>query len=165
MSKKKRPSEQAEAISQKLADSMGFEHLETVIDKEAAGNYLRIHLDKPGGVTLNDCEAFHRAVQPLVEHLEYDFLEVCSAGIDRPIKTERDAAKAMNHEIELRLFKPLDGRKEYIGTLTAYDEAGFHVETAQGPLVFDRKAVSLARRTVDLSILDEAEAPQEEENE
>ena len=55
MTKKKRPTEVAGAISQRLADSMGFEHLETVFDKEAAGTYLRVYLDKPGGISLNDC--------------------------------------------------------------------------------------------------------------
>ncbi|HPY94206.1 MAG TPA: ribosome maturation factor RimP [Clostridia bacterium] len=164
MTKKKRPTEVAGAISQRLADSMGFEHLETVFDKEAAGTYLRVYLDKPGGISLNDCEAFHRAVQPLVEQLDYDFLEVCSAGLDRPIKTERDAQKALGSQIELKLFKPLEGSKEFTGVLEAYDEEGFHVQTGTGRMTFPRKAVALARRTVDLSVLDE-DVPQEEENE
>lgn len=158
MAKKQRPVELAESISLQLAEKMGFEHLETVFDKEPAGVYLRIHLDKAGGITLDDCEAFHRAVQPLVERIDYDFLEVCSAGLDRPIKTERDARKALGHEVEIKLFKPVDGSKEHTGILKDFDEGFFHLETASGLRQFPRKDIALARRTVDLSILDENNA-------
>lgn len=164
MAKRLRPVEQAANISQKLADSMGYEHLETVFDKEAAGVYLRIHLDKEGGITLTDCETFHRAVQPLLEAIDYDYLEVCSAGIDRPIKTLRDANKAIGRQVEIRLFRPLEGRKEFTGILEAFDDAGFHVQTAQGLMLFAQKEVALARPTVDLSVLDETPAQNEEEN-
>ncbi|NLW21460.1 MAG: ribosome maturation factor RimP [Clostridiales bacterium] len=165
MAKKKRPTAQAASISQRLAESMGFEHLETVFDKEAAGTYLRVHLDKPGGISLDDCEAYHRALQPLVEQLDYDFLEVCSAGIDRPIKTERDARKALGEQVEIKLFRPRDGRKEFSGVLTGFDENGFHLQADGEQLVFEQKDVALARRTVDLSILDEEDVPPEEEKE
>lgn len=162
MAKKIRPIELAESLSSKLAEKMGFEHLETVFDKEPAGVYLRIHLDKPGGITLNDCEAFHRAVQPLMEQVEYDFLEVCSAGIDRPIKTGRDAQKALGQEVEIKLFKPSEGSKEHTGILQKYEDDVFYLETASGLKQFSRKDVALARRTVDLSILEEDNAGQEE---
>lgn len=165
MAKKERPIERAEAISRQLADRMGLEHLETAFDKEPAGLYLRIHLDKPGGVTLSDCEAYHRAVQPLLETIEYDFLEVCSAGIDRPIKTDRDAEKAMGCEVEVRLFKPLDGRKELTGQLTGKDDEAFYVRQATGEIRLARKDIALMRRTVDLSVLEETGPQQEEEQE
>lgn len=163
MAKKTRPIEYAEAISEKTAQSMGFEHLETVFDKEPAGVYLRIHLDKPGGITLDDCEVFHKAVQPLLEQVDYDFLEVCSAGLDRPIKTERDARKAAGHEVEIKLFKPRDGSKEYTGILSKLENDTFYLQTAQGELTFPRKEVALARRTIDLSVLDQAQTQTEEE--
>lgn len=155
MAKKKRPIEWAEAVSQKLAEELGFEHLETAFEKEPAGVYLRIYLDKPEGMTLDDCERFHRAVQPLVEKIDYDFLEVCSAGLDRPIKNSRDAQKALGQEVEVRLFIPMDGKKEYIGTLTAYQDMELTLNTPQGEKVFRQKDIALARRTIDLSMLDE----------
>lgn len=155
MAKKTRPTEVAEAISQKLADSMGFEHLETSFDKESAGVYLRIHLDKPGGINLNDCEAFHRAVQPLLEAIDYDFLEVCSAGIDRPIKNERDAQKALGSQVEIKLFKPQNGSKEFAGVFKGLEDSAYVLETPAGELRFPKKDVALARRLVDLSVLEE----------
>ena len=161
--RKSRPIDQAEAISKKTAESMGFEHLETAFEKEAAGVYLRIYLDREGGISLTDCENYHRAVQPLLEHIDYDFLEVCSAGIDRPIKNERDAQKAVGHEVEIKLFKPVDGSKSYIGTFLKLEDDVYHINTPEGNREFHRKDVALACRTVDLSVLDEAAAEHEEE--
>lgn len=158
MAKQSRPVEQAKNISQQLADSLGYEHLDTAFEKEAAGVYLRVYLDKPGGMDLNDCEAFHRAVQDQFERFDYDFLEVCSAGIDRPIKNERDAQKAMGQQVEIRLFKPISGRKEFVGTLVAYDaQAGFTITQQGETRQFAPQEVALARRTVDLSVLDMAD--------
>lgn len=163
MAKKTRPIEYAESVSEKTAQSMGFEHLETVFDKEPAGTYLRIHLDKPGGITLDDCELFHKAVQPLLEKVDYDFLEVCSAGLDRPIKTERDAQKAMGQEVEVKLFKPHNGSKEFTGTLIKLEDDAYFIQTPQEELSFLRKDVALIRRTIDLSVLDEPQAQTQEE--
>ncbi|MGI6725175.1 MAG: ribosome maturation factor RimP [Christensenellales bacterium] len=163
MAKKTRPVEQAESISRTLAESMGYEHLETAFEKEATGMYLRVYLDKPGGVTLDDCEAFHRAVMPLFEKIDYDFLEVCSAGLDRPIKNERDAKKAAGQMVEVKLFRAREGRKEFTGVLQRLEADVWVVQTAQGEKRFLRKEVALMRRSVDLSMLDETGAQQEEE--
>lgn len=163
MAKKTRPVEQAESISRTLAESMGYEHLDTAFEKEATGMYLRVYLDKPGGITLDDCEAFHRAVMPLFEKIDYDFLEVCSAGLDRPIKNERDAKKAAGQMVEVKLFRAREGRKEFTGVLQRLEADIWVVQTAQGEKRFLRKEVALMRRSVDLSMLDETGAQQEEE--
>lgn len=163
MAKKTRPVEQAESISRTLAESMGYEHLDTAFEKEATGMYLRVYLDKPGGITLDDCEAFHRAVMPLFEKIDYDFLEVCSAGLDRPIKNERDAKKAAGQMVEVKLFRAREGRKEFTGVLQRLEADVWVVQTAQGEKRFLRKEVALMRRSVDLSMLDETGAQQEEE--
>ena len=69
-------------LCEKLAAEMGYELVDAELVKEGPGRYLRIYLDKAGGITLDDCERFHRAVQPRVEQVDYDFLEVCSPGLD-----------------------------------------------------------------------------------
>lgn len=162
MAKKTRPVEWANKVSQQVADEMNFELLEAAFEKEPAGLYLRIYLDREGGINLDDCERFHRAVMPLLDSIDYDFLEVCSAGLDRPIKNARDAQKAIGTEIEVKLFKHRDGQKEFVGTLLAYSEEGLTLSTANSELVFPLKDLALARRTVDLSILDEEVLSQEE---
>ena len=86
------------AICEKTAAKLGYELCDAAIEKEPTGRYLRIYIDveREGGVTLDDCEKYHRAVQPYLEDFDYDFLEVCSPGIDRPLKSKRDIEKSLN---------------------------------------------------------------------
>ena len=111
---------------QQLADSMGLELVDVCLDKEGAGKYLRIYLDKPEGLTMDDCEKFHRAIQPQLEKYDYDFLEVSSPGIDRPLKTPRDYERHLGDEVEVKLFKAVDGVKLFTGILARLDEGKQH---------------------------------------
>ena len=90
-------------IGRDLAEQMGYELVEAGIEKEGAGQYLRFYLDSEKGISLDDCEAFHKRIQPLVEDVDYDFLEVSSPGIDRPIRTTAYAAKAVGFPGEDKL--------------------------------------------------------------
>lgn len=162
MAKRVRPKDQAEVIGRKIAENLGFELLETAFDKEPAGMYLRYYLDREGGIQLNDCEAFHRAVQPLLESVEYDFLEVCSPGIDRPIKTLQEATKAIGQEVEAKLYRPLNHRKEYQGVLLSASEDAYDIQVGTETIVLQKKDIALLRRVVDLSALDEETDSQEE---
>ena len=75
---------------QALADRLGFELVDVSLDKESSGKYLRIYIDNEAGITLDDCETYHRAIQPQLESYDYDFLEISSPGIDRPLKQDLD---------------------------------------------------------------------------
>ena len=119
---------------QRLADELGYELVDVALDKEDSGKYLRIYIDKPEGVDLNDCERYHRAIQPQLESYDYDFLEISSPGIDRPLKKDRDFERSMGMKVELRLFKAIDGQKEFAGEEKA----------------FARKAASLIKPVVDM---------------
>ena len=79
-----------EPACKKLAQEQQVELVDVELAREGASRYLRIYIDKPDGITLSDCETYHRAVMPLVERVDYDFLEVCSPGIDRPLKKQKD---------------------------------------------------------------------------
>ena len=93
-------------VCEKLASDMGLSFYDISLDREPAGLYLRIYIDAEGGLSLDQCEAYHRAVQPKVERYEYDFLEVCSPGIDRPLKTQRDIDKSIGLLVEAKMYKP-----------------------------------------------------------
>lgn len=162
MAKRVRPKDQAAVIGKKIAQTLGFELLETAFDKEPAGMYLRFYLDREGGIHLNDCEAFHRAVQPLLESVDYDFLEVCSPGIDRPIKTLAAATKAIGQEVEVKLYKPQHHKKEFQGILLAACEESYTIQVDQEEVVLLTKEIALIRRVVDLSALDVESDSQEE---
>ena len=145
------------AICERTAARLGYELCDAAIEKEPAGRYLRIYIDVDGGITLDDCEKFHRAVQPALEDFDYDFLEVCSPGIDRPLKSRRDIEKSLGMLVEARLYKPVDGRKSVQGLLRAMDDEQVVLEAEGQAVVLPRKAVSQVRLVPDLSALDEEE--------
>ena len=133
------------------AEKLGYELIDVSLDREPTGKYLRIYIDKPEGITLDDCEAYHRAIQPQLESLDYDFLEVSSPGIDRPLKKDRDFERALGETIEVHLFKPEDGSKLWTGVLTEYDSESFTIGTQTGERRYLRKAVALVKPVVDMS--------------
>ena len=145
------------AICQRTADQMHYELCDAALEKEPTGRYLRIYIDTETGVTLDDCEKYHRAVQPHLEDFDYDFLEVCSPGIDRPLKTARDVEKSLGMLVEARLYRPVEGRKAIQGLLRAMDEEKVTLMEDGQEIELPRKAVSQVRLVPDLSALDEEE--------
>ncbi len=135
---------------QRLADELGFELVDVALDKEDTGKYLRIYIDKEAGIDLNDCEKYHRAIQPQLESYDYDFLEVSSPGIDRPLKKDKDFERAMGMEVEAKLFKAIDGQKEFAGELVGYDKESFTLLIVGEEKTFQRKAASLIKPVVDM---------------
>ncbi len=144
-------------ICEKTARKFDYELCDAAMEKEPTGRYLRIYIDKEGGITLDDCEKYHRAVQPGLESFDYDFLEVCSPGIDRPLKTKRDIEKSVGMLVEARLYKPVDGRKSVQGLLKEMDENHVLLQNGEEQIDLPRKAVAQVRLVPDLSALDEEE--------
>lgn len=163
MSKRKRGLD-VRSVSEQLAESMGYELVDAAFEKEGPGMYLRFYIDKAEGITLDDCEAFHRKVQPLVEDADYDFLEVCSPGIDRPIKTAKDAQKALGQQVEIKLYKPLNGRKELSGTLVSFDSEHYALDLGQERVEVPIKAIAVAKRTINVEEVLEAQEENTEDN-
>lgn len=135
---------------QRLADEQGIELVDVCLDKEPTGKYLRIYIDKPEGITLDDCERYHRAIQPQLESYDYDFLEVSSPGVDRPLKKDRDFERALGLEVEVHLFKAVDGSKTFTGELTAWDKETLTLLIAGEERTFTRRAASLVKPIVDM---------------
>lgn len=143
------------AICEKTAQKLEMELCDAAMEKEPTGRYLRIYIDTENGVSLDDCEKFHRAVQPAVEKFDYDFLEVCSPGIDRPLKTKRDVEKSLGMLVEAKMYKPVEGRKTVQGLLEAMDEERVVLTVGEEQVELPRKAVAQVRLVPDLSALDE----------
>jgi ribosome maturation factor RimP len=119
--------------------------------------YLRFYLDKEGGISLDDCEAYHRALQPRLEPVDYDFMEVCSPGVDRPIRNQKDADRCLGMEIEVRLYKPRDGQKAFTGTFTGYDAGDITIRQGENEITFLKKEIAVARCTVDMEEVENAD--------
>ena len=123
--------------------------------REAGQWYLRLYLDKEGGVDILDCEAVSRKVSDLLDELDpieasYIF-EVSSAGAERPLKRPSDFQQFMGSPVLLKTYKPVNGRKEFAGHLKAYDEATGAVTITVGTqdLTFEKRDVALVRLRVE----------------
>ncbi len=125
-----------ENLCRAAIESMGFELYDVEYQKEYGDWVLTFYIDKPGGVTIDECETVSRAIEPILdEHDPIDseyMLSVSSLGIDRPLKKPRDFERAMGTELEIKLYAPQNGKKLWIGTLRSFDEDSFTVETEQG---------------------------------
>lgn len=144
-----------------LADQMGLELVDVSLDTEGAGKYLRIYIQKGGSLSLDDCEKYHRAIIPQVEDFDYDFLEVSSPGLDRPLKKEEDFARAVDTAIEVHLFRPLEGSKRWQGTLKGLDNGDIVLQVSGRELRIPRKSASLVKPYLDVDAI-LAETPEDD---
>lgn len=142
-------------LCQKLADKMNYELVDAELVKEGPGRYLRIYIDRPGGISLDELEKFHREIQPQLDRVDYDFLEVCSPGLDRPLKKDRDFEHALGGKVEVRLFKPVDGKKLFEGALRAWNAETVMIEDASGLREFPRRGVALIKPVIEIDLDDD----------
>ena len=116
-----------------------FELVDVEFVKEAGTRYLRLYIDKEGGITIDDCELVSRAFGELLDREDFIeesyILEVSSPGLGRPLKKDKDFARSIGSEVEIRLFKPLSKEKkekEFFGILKSYDEGHVTIEQEDG---------------------------------
>lgn len=117
--------------------------------KEAGVWYLRLYIDKAGGVSINDCEAVSRPVSDLLDVHDpiegsYTF-EVSSAGADRALKRPEHFEACLGSEVEVKLYRAEDGKKDWVGVLSAYDDGAVTLSTPAGEKVFNKQDVALTR--------------------
>ena len=114
------------ALAEPLAEELGLELWDVEYVREAGTNYLRVYIDRPGeGVFISDCEAMSKALDPALDEADpipdsYTF-EVSSAGAERPLKKPEHFARFLESRVEIRLYKPREGKKVLQGTLKGYD--------------------------------------------
>ena len=121
--------------------------------KEAGTWYLRVLLDKEGGVNINDCEAISRAMDPILDEADpipesYHF-EVCSAGLERALKRPGDFERFMGSPIMVKLYRPRNGLKEIPGILRGYEDGCVTVEAGKETITFTKSEVALVRLRVE----------------
>ena len=141
----------------RMAEEMGFELVDFCLDREPTGTYLRLYIDRPEGISLDDCEKYHKAVRPVVEPIDFDFMEVSSPGLDRPLKKDRDFERALGSEIEVKLFKAMDGSKVLNGILAGLENGEIILETPEGERRVPRKAAALVKPVVDMEGIEEVD--------
>ena len=136
-----------------VAEAAGCELWDVEYVREAGQWYLRVYLDKEGGVDITDCEAVSRQVSDLLDEADpiegsYIF-EVCSAGLERPLKRPSDFEQFMGSSVLVKLYRPRNGRKELTGTLTGYDGGDVTLTVGGEPVTLPKEEIALVRLYVE----------------
>ncbi len=152
MSKKESYEAKTEELLQPIAEKYGVDIYDVEYVKEGSDFYLRAYIDKPEGVNINDCENVSRALSDVLD--EKDFiqdayiLEVSSPGLGRTLKKDRHLEKSIGQDVELKLYKPQNGQKEYEGNLIRFDENSITIE-AEGEITFAREDIAIIKLALD----------------
>jgi len=113
-------------IAEPLAEELGYELVDVEFVKEGNRYFLRIFIDKPGGVNLDDCQKMSQLVGKKLDEVDpidvSYYLEVSSPGLDRPLKTDKDLKRNLGKEIEVKLYEQLEGKKILEGVLENFTE-------------------------------------------
>lgn len=154
MSKREDFEQRTEELLIPILEKYEFELVDVEYVKEAGTWYLRAYIDKPGGIAINDCEVVSRELSDLLDQKGFIddsyILEVSSPGLGRPLKKERDFARSIGAEVEIRTYRMVEGRKEFTGVLEEYDSESVTVSYEDGTKQnFDRKEIALIRLAFD----------------
>ena len=137
------------ALAQPIAAENGCNIWDVEYVREAGTWFLRVYLDKEGGVTIDDCEAVSRPLSDALDEadpIEGSYtLEVSSAGIDRVLRHPEHFTAFLGSEVEVRLYRPMEGRKDHVGLLRGYDNGDVTVELPRGAVTFPKKDVAQVR--------------------
>ena len=154
MTKREEYEQKTEKLLEPILEANHFELIDVEYVKEGGSWYLRAYIDKPGGITVDDCEIVNRALGDLLD--EHDFieesyiLEVSSPGLGRPLKKERDFARSLGEEVEIRTYRMVNKQKEFRGILKAYDKDTVTIETEEEEeQIFERENIALIRLAFD----------------
>lgn len=154
LSKREDFEQRTEELLIPILEKYEFELVDVEYVKEAGTWYLRAYIDKPGGIAINDCEVVSRELSGLLDQKDFIddsyILEVSSPGLGRPLKKERDFARSIGAEVEIRTYRMVEGRKEFTGVLEKYDSESVTVSYEDGTKQnFDRKEIALIRLAFD----------------
>ena len=151
LAKKAMSVHEAEKIAQKIALEQNVELVDVELVKEPTGYFLRFFIEKPEGISLNELETYHRAIQPLVEDVAYDYMEVSSPGADRPLKNERDFERAQGLDVELKTYRPVNGAKVFQGELIGLKDGIIEIYSGSETLSFPKKDVAIVRPLIEFT--------------
>ncbi len=154
MGKKQEYEQRTESLILPILNKNQFELVDVEYVKEGGSWYLRVYIDKEGGITVDDCEAVAREMNPVLDEEDYVegayIFEVSSPGLLRPLKKERDYARNMGRLIEIRTYRPVSHKKEFYGILKAYDDKSVTITKEDGEdLVFGKQDIALIRQAFD----------------
>ncbi|ASM69056.1 ribosome maturation factor RimP [Blautia hansenii] len=153
MSKKEIYEQKAEALLEPIVAEHDFELVDVEYVKEGSNFYLRAYIDKPEGITVDDCEVVSRTFSQKLD--EEDFIdeayimEVSSPGLGRPLKKEKDYKRSMGKELEIRTYRAINKEKEFYGILKEYNERSVTIDCEGTEMTFQKSDIALIRLAFD----------------
>lgn len=135
-------------LAEPLLDEMGFELVDVSLDKEGAKTYLRVYIDKEGGVTIDDCSDVSRVLDKVLEDNDitsHDFFEVSSPGIERVLKKDKDFEKYEGHDVSVKLFSNKYGKKKFEGRLVGKEDNVITIDSEGQIIKFNKEDVALVK--------------------
>lgn len=154
MTKREMYEKNTEEILIPITEELGFELVDVEYVKEGSSWYLRAYIDKPGGISINDCETVSRRLSDILDEKDYIdeayILEVSSPGLGRPLRKEKDFKRSLGEEVEIRTYRMIDKQKEFTGILKDYDEKTVTIELDGGTVrIFEKSDIALIRLAFD----------------
>jgi ribosome maturation factor RimP len=146
--------EKTEKLLEPILSANHFELYDVEYIKEGGNWFLRVYIDKENGITIDDCELVSRALSDLLDKKDFIsdsyILEVSSPGLGRQLKREKHFEKSIGEEVEVKLFKPINKRKEFVGILNDFDQNTLTIELEDhSTMVIQRSDISTVRLTFD----------------
>lgn len=130
-------------------EELGYELYDVQYVKEGKDYFLRIFIDKQDGIGLNDCEKVSNEINEIIDKADYIkeqyFLEISSTGIEKVLRKDKHLEKNIGKEIEIKLFKPIENSKEYIGILKNFDNQNVTIENEEKNNVIPRNNIALIK--------------------
>ena len=151
MTRREQYEAKTEAFLLPVMEKHHFELVDVEYVKEAGTWYLRAYIDKEGGITVDDCEVINRELGDWLDQEDFIedsyILEVSSPGLGRPLKKEKDFARSIGKEVDIKLYKAVEKQKDYTGVLEAYDKDTVTIGLEDGTrITFERTTWSLSQR-------------------
>ena len=145
--------DQVAALARPVVEARGCFLWDVEYVREGSDYFLRVYIDKDGGVDIDDCEAVSRAMDPILDEADpisgsYHF-EVCSAGLERALKRPGDFERFLGSPVTVKLYRPYNGLKELPCTLTDYEDGRVTVEMNKQTVTFEKSQVALVRLRVE----------------
>lgn len=154
MSKRETYEEKTECLLSPIVEQHGVEIYDVEYVKEGKDYYLRVYIDKPEGVNIQDCENVSRALSDALDAEDFIpdayILEVSSPGLGRVLKKDRHMVKSLGEAVELKAYKPMDGQKEFSGILKAFDDRTVTIEQDGALRTFERSDIATVRLALDI---------------
>lgn len=138
--------------AEEISENLDFELVDVEYLKEHGDFFLRIYIDKPGGINLDDCQKMSERLSEILDEEDFIkdsyYLEVSSPGLDRPLKTDKDLKRNLDRDIEVRLYKALDNKKALVGKLESFNDDEIHIVENEETIKIPREIISLIRPAI-----------------